>query len=90
MNSPVILSLPFSILSRGPFEFDITKQPDHGVLDQAGNDVTCTPADGYVGVDTYQWTVKDLSNNKTRTVVNRRLLIAIDGPAGAGKSATAR
>lgn len=64
VNTPVALSLPFQSQSPGPFDFTISKQPDHGSLNAVGNDVTYIPASGYTGTDTYKWTVTDQSSGK--------------------------
>jgi hypothetical protein len=64
INTPVLQPLSFQCQSNGPFEFAITKQPDNGTVNYAGNDATYTPQNGYIGTDTFKWTVTDLSNNK--------------------------
>jgi hypothetical protein len=67
-DTPVQLSLPFSSISPGPFEFTITQQPGNGTLKAAGNDVEYTPNNGFTGTDTYKWKVKDLSNSKESAI----------------------
>jgi hypothetical protein len=94
VNTPVSLSLPFQCASQGPFDFTITKQPDHGSLNAVGNDVEYTPSNSYTGTDTYKWKVTDQSNSKesneaTVTItITDKLVVTLEQYYGSGTAPT--
>jgi len=53
----------------GPITFEIIKQPAHGTLSGANNDITYTPDKGFSGEDSFQWKANDgKDDSRTATV----------------------
>jgi hypothetical protein len=50
----------------GPYEVRVLRQPAHGKLEGKDNDVTYTPAPGFMGEDSFEWLVTDGEGRSNR------------------------
>lgn len=57
----------------GPYRIRITQQPAHGAIQGLDNDITYTPAPGFRGTDTIEWSVSDGQARSDRATV--RILV---------------
>lgn len=70
VDAPVSITLEYTDLDGpGPFTFTIVDPPDHGTLSGTEPNLTYTPDTGFVGIDSFTWSVSDgLESSNVATI----------------------
>jgi hypothetical protein len=92
LNATQVLTLAGSAPNGDQMRFAVTAVPSHGTLSDfnaATGQVTYTPANGYTGPDSFQFTVTDTATNVTSTAATVSLTVAAPQTSDQGPPAAA-
>ena len=85
-DTPVSITLSGSDIDTDPLTYTISVAPTHGTLSGTAPDLTYTPNSGYVGADSFEFTVSDGTATSSPALVSISVNNVNDAPVANGQS----